>query len=62
MGLFDKLLKGADKVYGAKTTLETEAVKDARVLERTAVAAAPGGTTRLGQHRGGPARKELKER
>jgi hypothetical protein len=30
MGLFDKLLKGADEVYDAKTILETEVFKDRR--------------------------------
>lgn len=30
MGLFDKLLKGADEVYDAKTTLETEVFRDRR--------------------------------
>lgn len=41
MGLFDKLLKGADKVYDAKTTLETEVFKDRR-FDRAEKLAATG--------------------
>lgn len=41
MGLFDKLLKGADKVYDAKTTLETEVFRDRR-FERAEKLAATG--------------------
>jgi hypothetical protein len=41
MGLLSKLLKGADKVYDAKTTLETEVFKDRR-FERAEKLAATG--------------------
>ena len=41
MGLFDKLLKGADKVYDAKTDLETEVFRDRR-FERAEKLAATG--------------------
>ena len=41
MGLFDKLLKGADNIYDAKTTLETEVFKDRR-FERAEQLAATG--------------------
>ena len=41
MGIFDKLLRGADKVYDAKTTLETEVFKDRR-FERAEKLAATG--------------------
>ena len=41
MGLFDKLLKGADEVYDVKTTLETEVFRDRR-FERAEKLAATG--------------------